>query len=55
MNAQTRSISVDAEVASILDEEVAAGRFATAADALSHAVRALDARQDLEAVRDSLS
>ncbi len=45
MNAQTRSLTVDAEVASILDEEVAAGRFATTAEALNHAVRTLDARR----------
>lgn len=45
MNAQNRSITVDAEIASILDQEVAAGRFATPAEALSHAVRTLDARR----------
>ncbi len=45
MNVQNRSITVDAETASILDQEVAAGRFATTAEALSHAVRTLDARR----------
>ena len=45
MNAQNRSITLDAEIASILDKEVAAGRFATPAEALSHAVRTLDVRR----------
>ncbi|HAJ03976.1 MULTISPECIES: ribbon-helix-helix domain-containing protein [Brevundimonas] len=44
MSAKPRTVAVDPETASILDNAVASGRFTSTEEALGHAVRALDTR-----------
>ena len=45
MNAHPLTVTVDPEIAEILEREVAAGRFASTSEAMNHAVRTLDARR----------